>query len=167
MQPLRATIRFALEADASALAELRWASRSLREQASESKESFVKRFVHWFCHAMRTEEWHVAVAQPSVGQVIGCMYLRVVETVPVPGVSGRAWGYVTHAFVEEQARGDGVGTALLAELVHRSQSLQLHELHVWPSTAAVSLYARAGFLPPEAQRAAGEEPSHVLALPAR
>jgi GNAT superfamily N-acetyltransferase len=167
MHPSRATIRFARESDASALAELRWASRSLPEQASESMESFAQRFVHWFCHALRSEGWHVAVAQKSVGQLMGCMYLRVVETVPVPGVSGRAWGYVTHAFVEEQARGAGVGTALLAELVNRSVTLRLHELHVWPSAAAVSLYARAGFRSPEAQRALGEEPSHVLALPAR
>ena len=167
MHPLRAPIRFALEGDGSALAELRWASRNLQEQASESKESFVQRFVHWFGSALRSEAWHVAVAQPIGGQLIGCMYLRVVETVPVPGVSGRAWGYVTHAFVDDQARGAGVGTALLAALINRAESLRLHELHAWPSAAAVSLYARAGFRSPEAQRASGEEPSHVLLLPAR
>jgi GNAT superfamily N-acetyltransferase len=167
MQPLRTTIRFALEGDANALAELRWASRSLREQASESKESFVQRFVQWLSHALRSEDWQIAVAQPSGGPLIGCMYLRVIETVPVPGIAGRAWGYVTHAFVQEGARGDGVGTALLAQLIHRSRSLQLHELQVWPSAAAVSLYARAGFQSPEAQRASGEEASYLLPLPAR
>ena len=167
MRPLHATVRFALESDANALARLRWASRSAHEQAAEAQDAFAPRFVHWLCRALRSEEWQVVVAHASDGLIQGCMYLRIVETVPVPGVPRRAWGYVTHAYVQEQARGGGIGTALLDALIQRSKTLRLHELQVWPSSAAVSLYERAGFRSPEAQRAWGEEPSYVLPLPAR
>lgn len=40
-------------------------------------------------------------------------------------------------------------------------------LQVWPGSATVSLYARASFQSPEAQRASGEEASYVLPLPAQ
>jgi ribosomal protein S18 acetylase RimI-like enzyme len=167
MRPLHATVRFALESDAIALANMRWASRSASERATEALETFAPRFVDWLRLALRSEEWQVVVAHANDGQIQGCMYLRIVETVPVPGVGGRAWGYVTHAYVDEQVRGGGIGTALLDALIQRSKALRLHELHVWPSSAAVSLYERAGFQSPEAQRTSGEEPSYVLPLPAR
>lgn len=61
---------------------------------------------------------------------------------------------------------DCVRLAMLDLLVREGRAAGLAELHVWPSRGAVSLYARAGFLSPEAQRALDpdEEPSHVLPI---
>jgi hypothetical protein len=55
---------------------------------------------------------------------------------------------------------------MLELIIGQARQLQLHELHVWPSVAAVSLYTRAGFLSPEQLRATEppDEPSYVLPL---
>lgn len=94
------------------------------------------------------------------------MYLQRVATVPVPGVASRHWGYITHAFVRAPHRNHGLGTGMLKLLIETARQLKLHELHVWPSMVAVSLYTRSGFLSPEQLRAAvpPDEPSYVLAL---
>lgn len=166
LPPPRATVRFACPSDAGELARLRWRSRSPDEQQREDCARFTQRFVAWFGAADTARAWHVAVAEGSDAGLVGCMYLRVVETVPVPGAPARAWGYVTHAFVIETERGNGVGRALLAHLVARGRELDLKELQVWPSNRAVSLYVRAGFLSPETLRSGRdpEEASYVLPL---
>ena len=55
---------------------------------------------------------------------------------------------------------------MLDLLITRARKLELLELHVWPSSLAVSLYTRAGFLSPEQLRALPDpdEPSFVLPL---
>lgn len=151
--------------DAHGLGALRWQSRSRAEQSLEAFESFEGRFVRWLRDALASQEWHVAVALDSE-LLVGCMYLRRVDTVPVPGVDHRAWGYVTHAFVAAEFRNRGIGRAMLARLVSMAEALRLTELHVWPSQRAISLYARAGFLSPEKQRQGTppDEPSYVLPI---
>lgn len=151
--------------DAGQLASLRWSSRSDEERHQESFADFEFRFVAWLRNALASRAWTVAVANEAV-QLVGCMYLRQVDTVPVPGIAHRAWGYVTHAFVDERHRNRGTGRALLDVLVHDAVSRGLQELHVWPSQGAISLYVRAGFATPEMQRSADppDEPSYVLAL---
>lgn len=163
------TVRFAYQVDAMQLAELRWLSRSVKEQELEDIDAFTLRFSTWFASALTSKSWHVAVSEEQRSMLSGCMFLREVETVPVPGLKSRAWGYVTHAFVREPSRNQGYGSRLLALLVGRARELRLHELHAWPSNRAVALYVRAGFHSPEEQRAGPEpdEPSYVLPLPER
>jgi L-amino acid N-acyltransferase YncA len=164
---LPATVRFAVNEDVRALSLLRWASRTEHERATEEQQTFSARFSKWLQNALASHQWHVAVAEGTASTLLGCMYLQRVETVPVPGTSSRAWGYVTHAYVVQHARRAGLGTTLLSLLVARARELGLHELQVWPSPEALSLYVRAGFLSPEAQRAEGDEPSYALLLGSR
>lgn len=158
-------VRLAGRADAADLALLRWESRSDAERGRETRARFVARFQDWFERTHGTPHWYTAVSQADAG-VCGCMYLQVVPTVPVPGMEARAWGYVTHAFVRDRQRRMGLGTAMLELLIAQARSIGLTELHVWPSHDAISLYVRAGFLSPEAQRSIDpdEEPSYVLPL---
>jgi GNAT superfamily N-acetyltransferase len=159
-------VRFARASDGLELARLRWASRSDAEREREAFVPFCERFNSWLAAALVSDAWHVAVATGAGEQLVGCMYLQAIATVPVPGVALRRWGYVTHAYVDDAHRGRGTGTALLRLLVEQARALRLQELQVWPSARAVSLYTRAGFLSPESQRAGTEpdEPSHVLPL---
>jgi GNAT superfamily N-acetyltransferase len=159
-------VRLALPSDAAELAELRWLSRESHEQAAEQLGVFTPRFSAWLVEALNSTAWQAAVAPRDTGSLVGCMFLQRVATVPVPGVASRYWGYVTHAFVRAGHRNRGLGAHMLELLIHRARELQLHELHVWPSTAATTLYARAGFLSPERQRSLvpPEEASYVLPL---
>lgn len=144
---------------------LRWASRTDAERKLEAFDSFNARFLAWLRTSLESGQWNVAVAE-SGSELVGCMYLRRVDTVPVPGADSRAWGYVTHAFVAESQRNRGIGRALLGLLIENARSLGLVELQVWPSRGAISLYTRVGFLSPELQRSgtSADEPSYVLSL---
>lgn len=158
-------VRLALPSDAAQLAELRWLSRESYEQQAEPLVEFTPRFAAWFVSALSSGSWLAAVASSNT-YLVGCMFLQRVATVPVPGLPERYWGYVTHAFVRAPHRNQGSGTAMLELLIGKAQQLQLQELHVWPSVAAVSIYTRAGFLSPEQVRATvpPDEPSYVLPL---
>lgn len=105
------TVRFAYQVDAMQLAELRWLSRSVKEQELEDIDAFTLRFSTWFASALTSKSWHVAVSEEQRSMLSGCMFLRKVETVPVPGLKSRAWGYVTHAFVREPSRNQGTALA--------------------------------------------------------
>ena len=158
-------VRMAFPSDAAQLAELRWLSREPREQQAESIAAFTSRFSTWLAEAVGSGAWFVAVATGN-SQLLGCMFLQRVATVPVPGVLSRHWGYVTHAFVRPSHRNQGLGTNMLELLIRQARQLPLHELHVWPSLAAVPLYTRAGFLSPEQVRTMEppDESSYVLPL---
>ena len=158
-------VRFALPSDAAQLAELRWLSREPHEQRAEPLVGFTSRFSVWLVPALSSGSWFAAVA-PGSTHLVGCMFLQQVATVPVPGVLSRHWGYITHAFVRAPYRNQSFGTRMLELLISQARQLQLHELHVWPSVAAVPLYTRAGFLSPEQLRAIEppDEPSYVLPL---
>ena len=157
--------RFARPSDSAQLAELRWLSRESHEQQAETLPEFSSRFSAWLDTALSSGSWYAAVASSNT-QILGCMFLQRVSTVPVPGVPSRHWGYITHAFVRTTHRNQGLGMGMLKLLIAKARELQLHELHVWPSVAAVSLYIRAGFLSPEQLRATvpPDESSYVLPL---
>ena len=159
-------VRLALPSDAAELAELRWLSRAAYEQEAEHLAAFAPRFSSWLTAALGSATWYAAVAQGNTPSLLGCMFLQCVATVPVPGVAWRQWGYVTHAFVRAPHRNRGLGKRMLELLIQQGRELQLHELHVWPSTAAVSLYTRAGFLSPDQQRVGvpPDESSYILPL---
>lgn len=162
---LPARVRIAVAADAPELAALRFESRSEQERARESFAVFERRFIAWLRDSLATGTWRAAVALEG-DRVVGCMYLRLVDTVPVPGVILRAWGYVTHAYVAPTSRNRGAGRAMLHFLIREGEALGLVELQVWPSQRAIPLYVRAGFRTPEQQRAGEDpdEPSYVLPL---
>ncbi len=158
-------VRRATAHDAARLAVLRWHSRSDDERRREALPDFERRFAGWIRDALTSGAWRIVVAHEEA-RIVGCMYLRRVDTVPVPGMLDRAWGYVTHAYVVESHRNRGTGRRLLGSLVDDAIAMGLVELHVWPSAGAISLYVRAGFRSPEAQRSGDEpdEPSYVLPL---
>ena len=160
------TVRLAIPSDATELASLRWLSRSSDERVRQSQENFEREFEQWFARALASGRWCIAVAAAGGGALAGCIYLQVVEKVPVPGDAQRAWGYVTNSFVREGERRAGTGSLMLEFLIASARKLNLELLIVWPSSEAVSFYERAGFLAPEAQRTAlpDEEPTFVLHL---
>jgi GNAT superfamily N-acetyltransferase len=161
-----AHVRFATIDDARGLAELRWLSRGARERDREPLDQFEETFRIWLGPALASGKWYAAVAALVDGGLVGCMYLHFIEKVPVPGEAHRMWGYITHAYVREAHRGNGIASGLLGALIERARSEGAEFLVVWPSREAVSLYGRAGFLSGERERQVlpGEEPSLILHL---
>lgn len=161
-----AMLRLALQSDSVQLAELRWLSRQADEQGAESLEEFTPRFTAWLVTALGSSQWLAAVASDGA-VLVGCMFLQRIATVPVPGGTlPRQWGYITHAYVRPPYRRQGLGSSMLGLLIDQASHLKLHELHVWPSVEAVSLYTRAGFRSPEEVKVTvpPDAPSYVLPL---
>jgi GNAT superfamily N-acetyltransferase len=68
---------------------------------------------------------------------------------PRPGRMSSAWGYVSNMFVREDARGRGVGSALLSALVEAADARGYARLVLSPTLRAVPFYERAGFVVPD------------------
>lgn len=145
-------IRRATLDDARALAELRY---ELRAEAAaghtsriEERRTFLQRCEHWMADALAKDAWLCWVAecaQSSRAEVIGSIWLELVEKVPNPIAEPERHGYVTNFFVRDGARNVGAGSALLAALVAHAQSLALDALFLWPTPRSRSLYERHGF----------------------
>lgn len=156
-------IRAATIADARELARLRWDFRP-EAWSRQSFEAYVEAFVRWTEDAFGSGRWTAAVAEEG-GRLVGCMFLQSVAKVPDPGAIDRAWGYVTHAYVEPGHRGHGAGTRLLETLIGMARERDHELLIVWPSEEAVSLYRRAGFRSvDEAHAGPGDHPPLELTL---
>jgi ribosomal protein S18 acetylase RimI-like enzyme len=138
------SIREAIELDGLELARLRWDFRP-NHQTAQQWTSFSRSFDEWFGRALASGQWTAAVAESAAGSLVGCMFLRSVSKVPIPGGIHRYWGYVTNAYVEPHLRGQGIGSRLLGLLVSAGKARHHEFLIVWPSEEALRLYRRVGF----------------------
>ena len=137
-------IRAAERGDAAELGRLRWDFRE-HEHERQPRDDFLGSFDTWWAGAVESGNWVAAVAESTQGPLVGSIFMECVHKVPTPGGIHRAWGYVTNSYVESGSRGRGVGRRLISHLVDAGRARDLEFLIVWPSTEAMSFYARAGF----------------------
>ncbi len=128
--------------EAAPVAALRW--QWAREQDSSLPdgpgEDFVAAVGEWMADPVRTV-W-VAGEDEPVGMVCLTEYTRM----PSPSASaGGRWGYLGHLFVRPDARGDGVGEALVRELLAESARRGHTKVVLSPTVPSVPLYERCGF----------------------
>jgi GNAT superfamily N-acetyltransferase len=134
-------IRVAGEADAAALAQLR--ARWVADVEPES--DFPERMAAWMAtEGERRTTWLALAVDRPVGMVSLFEYRRM----PKPGRKDSAWGYVGNLFVREESRNRGIGSALLARVTAAADQRCYARLVVAPSTDAVSVFSRAGFVVP-------------------
>jgi GNAT superfamily N-acetyltransferase len=134
-------IRVAGEADAATLGELRarWVADA------EPEPGFRERMAAWMAaEGERRTTWLAVAVDRPVGMVSLFEYRRM----PKPGREDSAWGYVGNLFVCEDSRNRGIGSALLAEVTAAAAERCYARLVVSPSTEALSLFGRAGFVVP-------------------
>lgn len=137
------SIRLATANDGPALAALRWEF----SQEDGGPEEHWAEFLHrWsgFWDAAHERGWLVWVAEQD-GQLIGNMWLQLVEKVPRPGRRIRYLGYLTNVYVKPEARGQAVGGRILDEVIAWATAENLELLFVWPRSESVEFYKRAGF----------------------
>jgi GNAT superfamily N-acetyltransferase len=84
------------------------------------------------------------------GRVIGHLFLLFPEDAPFIRDQFRRFAYVSELFVREDARGGGVGSALLAEAERIAVARGVARMKIAVlvgNDAAASVYRRAGFVP--------------------
>lgn len=138
------TIREATATDADALAELRYALRA-GSDSTESKPEFLQRCREWInVHLITGGAWHCWVAETN-GELIGAIWLQLIEKIPNPRAEAEHHAYITNFFVHETARGNGIGTQLLTTAIDWCRDRDVHEIILWPRPRSRSLYERHGF----------------------
>jgi len=137
-------MRLANASDAPALAVLRYALRSSTGVATEPKSEFLRRCTAWMEDRLKQDAWVCWVAEEDE-QLIGAVWLQLVEKVPNPRSEAEHHAYLTNFYVDERARGRGVGTKLLRAAIEWCKTADVHAIILWPTERSRSLYERNGF----------------------
>lgn len=143
--------------DAPELARLRW-DFSKEEPASDdfsSFDDFQELFASFLSKTLQGR-WRVWVAETK-GQLIGNMWLQLVDKVPRPHDSPTHLGYLTNVYIQEGHRGQGLGRQMLEQIVDWCRQERLELILVWPSAEGRSLYQRLGFISSREAQIPGEE----------
>jgi GNAT superfamily N-acetyltransferase len=138
------TIRLAIKSDALRLAKLRYALRSTTGIATEPEVEFVQRCTAWMEEHLQNEAWKCWVAE-SNDRLIAAVWLQLVEKIPNPRSEPEHHAYITNFYVEEAARGRGIGTQLLRTALNWCEARQVHAVILWPTERSRTLYERHGF----------------------
>ena len=138
-------IRLAAPSDAARLAELRYALRSSTGTATEPKADFMARCTAWMENHLREEQrWRCWVAEQNE-QLIGAVWLQLVEKIPNPRAETEYHAYLTNFYVAETVRGRGLGSRLLRNVIEWCAARDVHAVILWPTQRSRSLYQRNGF----------------------
>ncbi len=138
-------IRFAVASDARQLAELRYALRSSTGTATEPQSDFIARCAAWMeGHLKEGKQWQCWVAERNQ-KLIGAVWLQLVEKIPNPRAETEQHAYLTNFYIDESARGQGLGSRLLRNVIEWCESRDVHAVILWPTERSRSLYQRHGF----------------------
>src|SRR5215813_12682499 len=140
----QSAIRFAKPTDADALAQLRYALRASTGRATEPESEFIERCSIWMREHLQTGAWHCWVAEES-GQLIGAVWLQLVEKIPNPRAEAEHHAYITNFYIQEPARSRGIGSQLLRTALDWCRERDVHAVILWPTERSRSLYERHGF----------------------
>jgi GNAT superfamily N-acetyltransferase len=143
-------IRAATVDDVNELARLRFQLYTeYTPSIAETFEAYHARFAPFAREALADpERWRAWTAEEN-GRLVGAMWLQTVPRVPAPGRDDlRPIGYLTNAYVEPSLRSQGIGSALLAEVVAHCEANAFELIVAWPADDAYPFYERAGFTRP-------------------
>ena len=139
------TIRLAAPGDAPALAQLRYDFRSSQDPATEPEADFLARCTGWMAARLAPESsWRCWVAEEA-GQLVGTLWLELIEKIPNPVAESESHGYISSVYVEPSRRGTGLGSRLLDTCLRICMDEGLDAVVLWPSARSRRLYQRHGF----------------------
>jgi GNAT superfamily N-acetyltransferase len=137
--------RIARRADLSELARLRMEHVGLNSrETGQAKADFCQSFEEFLLSRITTGEWLVLGAETD-GQLVGCVYLQKIAKLPRPGHLKREYGSITHVFVQNEYRGQGIRGQLLREIAQVARSEGLEYLAAQPKAESQSAYRLLGF----------------------
>jgi GNAT superfamily N-acetyltransferase len=132
------SIRPAKGFDAAAVAEL----RSLCSAGTEPSPAFTASMRVW----LEAEgEPRITLLAETDGRAVGLISTLEHRGMPEPGAPWSRWGYIGHLFVRPQDRRQGIGVALIDEMIDLADHRDYEKLMVSPGSAALSLFHRRGF----------------------
>jgi len=131
-------------ADVAALAGLRFRWRHNEGGERGELATFEPAFAAWCAEHAGT---HVAFLGEVDGGAVGMAWLGILTRVPGPERFRRRSGVVQSVYVRREARGHGLGAALVDAVVAHARDLGLGYLVVHPSEQSYPVYERAGFAP--------------------
>jgi GNAT superfamily N-acetyltransferase len=139
-------IRLANTTDVPALARLRYALRS-KPTDTETEAEFIDRCTKWMTDHLQQKLWRAWVLEED-NQVVGALWLHLIERIPNPTSETELYAYITNVFVNENSRGKGLGSKLLNEALMFCKQEKVSAVILWPSEKSHSLYRRHGFAVP-------------------
>ncbi len=146
VQQVLPTIRLATTDDAAELARMRYEFRSALATATEPETEFRRRCESWMASRLaRGDDWMCWVAADDAGRIVGSIWLQIIEKLPNPVNEPERHGYLTSFFVEENARGAGVGGRLLGAALEVCTRRACDSVILWPTVRSWALYERHGF----------------------
>lgn len=142
---LQTVLRCAKVSDAGRLATLRYAFRSSTGIATEPEPEFKTRCAAWMAeHLKDGSAWRCWVAE-SDHEMIACLWIQLVEKIPNPRAEPEHHAYLTNFYVQESARGNGIGSQLLSAALGWCEAHDVNAVILWPTERSRSLYQRHGF----------------------
>jgi GNAT superfamily N-acetyltransferase len=111
---------------------------------AESETEFLDRCTTWMQKALQQSNWRCWVAERD-RSLIGALWLQVIEKIPNPSAESESYAYITNFYVNESARGQGIGSAVLEEALRWCCLEKVHGVILWPTERSRSLYQRHGF----------------------
>ncbi len=139
-------VRLATADDAADLARMRYEFRSALAPATEPEAAFRRRCASWMAARLaRRDDWACCVATDEHERIVGSIWVQIVEKLPNPVNEPERHGYITSFFVEENARGAGVGGRLLSAALEVCTRRECDSVILWPTVRSRALYERHGF----------------------
>jgi GNAT superfamily N-acetyltransferase len=136
-------IRLAKPIDVAALARLRYALRSKTDDV-ETESEFIQRCRAWMAEHLESKFWRAWVLEEA-GEIVGALWLQLIEKIPNPTAETELYAYITNVFVLENLRGEGLGSKLLDEALTFCTQAGVNAAILWPSEKSRTLYERHGF----------------------
>jgi ribosomal protein S18 acetylase RimI-like enzyme len=131
--------------DAAELARLRYAFRTERKPDVEGGPEFIGRCRDWMRARLAPgAAWRCWLAVAG-GDLVGTLWLQVIEKLPNPGDELEHHGYISSVYVVPACRNAGIGTALLTACLSECDSAGLDAVFLWCTPDSRALYQRHGF----------------------
>ena len=137
-------LRAGVSSDAGALARLRFAFSTDLEAPAEANAAFLARCRPWMAARLGSGPWRSWVLEQD-GDLVGSVWLQLLEKLPNPVAEPEWHGYISSLFVRPEARGQGLGSHLLAAALAECDRRGCDAVLLWPTPRSRSLYLRHGF----------------------
>ncbi|TCC26166.1 N-acetyltransferase [Kribbella sindirgiensis] len=129
--------------DVAGLARLLWLNSSDEELERRAVDAFTNEFEQWWA---ARDDAHVAyVARLDQPEIVGMAWVALVARPPKPGATSRMSGDIQSVFVLPEARGRGIGSALVKAAADHAMAAGALHVTVHSGSKAVPVYERLGF----------------------